>query len=146
MVPAILAYRKGYGKGASLRGEWRLENAAARVTVAWQSSDLELNITRPSGHLITGFPRLQCPNWVLQLLPDLPALLSRANLACAISRTHRRLAYHCSAQKPKPFLGTIESGPGTSLRQLLELQAGIWSPGETGWEVMTVTQARDRQQ
>lgn len=101
-----MTYRKGCGKGTSLCREWRLEKAAARVRVAWQNSDLELNVTRPSSHLITGFPRLQCPDWVLQpLLPDLPALLCHANVACAISRTHRRLAYHCSAQKPKPFLG-----------------------------------------
>lgn len=88
---------------------------------AWRNSDSELRVTRPSGQLITGFLRLQCPDWVLQLLfPDLPALLPRANLWPVLSAEDTG-SWHTTALLRNPNLfggmGSMESGPGRSPSQ-----------------------------
>lgn len=108
----------------------RLGNATARVSVAWWSSDLELRGTRPSSLLTTRFPRLQSPDWVLQLLlPDLPALLPLCHLWSVPSVEHTGWTYRCSAQTFLGDTGVIDSGPGRCPRQLVELQAGVWADG-----------------
>lgn len=118
----LLAQREGWGRGTSLRWKCRDENVAARVSLAWWRPDLGLRVTRPS-LLITGFPRLQCPNWVLQLLlPDLPTLVPLCQTAaCAFSRTPRLgLWFPCSETN-------LPQGRGHNRFKLWEIPCG--APG-----------------
>lgn len=69
-----LCWHRGGLRARSLTAlEMERRERSCQSRPAWWSSDLELRGTRPGG-LTTGLPRLQPPNWALQLPCSLHAI------------------------------------------------------------------------